>query len=469
MAQETAKNMVESPAEVRVPTSMSVASSSSTSAPRKIIERTDNCCRNYDNFKRSAVPVRFMYFNHDGCWTDFSTEVIDSLKSAFLNCKPLVDLSITGSSYLFDFMRMLQTDFDSGSQRSIAWIDENGKCFFPKKFIGEDFDLKLKLNHHRQAVNPTIEIDIRIAYINNNDGIKRKRKEEPEVSSGDVLKRQRLDTWPDCVRLLIESELAFATVRDYFLNGMKKIDPAVKITAVRQWEHRAPMRHARFLTFEKQIEVTKTALFRDGRSNVVYAWYGAPVKDVKSVLMYGFGLPSKVYGPDSYGIGVYLSPVGFPHLSVKYADVDENGEKHVVLCRVILGNLEQVGAGSSQDCPSGRRFDTGTDDVDNPKFFVVWQCNMSKHIIPEAVVSFKHSVQFLQGKLKGSLDTKKSLEKLISNLRNFLPLAKFQDVETLFKTFRAGKLSRDIFAKQFRLIVGDEVLMSIRREIRGQE
>ena len=78
--------------------------------------------------------------------------------------------------------------------------------------------------------------------------------------------------------------------------------------------------------------------------------------------------------------------------------MDENGEKHLVLCRVILGNLEQVEPGSQQDCPSSIYFDTGADDAVNPQCYVVWPCNMSRHIIPEFVVSFKYSPQYLQGK-----------------------------------------------------------------------
>ena len=83
------------------------------------------------------------------------------------------------------------------------------------------------------------------------------------------------------------------------------------------------------------------------------------------------------------------------------AQPDDNGEKHVLLCRVVLGNLEKIDAGSQQFSPSSTAFDNGVDDTVNPKWFVVWTTNMNTHILPECVVSYKCS-NVLQGELKYS-------------------------------------------------------------------
>lgn len=80
-------------------------------------------------------------------------------------------------------------------------------------------------------------------------------------------------------------------------------------------------------------------------------------------------------------------------------EADENCEKHLVLCRVILGNVEKVDAGSKQSHPSSVNFDAGADDPQNPKCFVVWCSNMNSHILPEFVVSYKLS-DHLQGRYK---------------------------------------------------------------------
>jgi preprotein translocase subunit Sec63 len=68
---------------------------------------------------------------------------------------------------------------------------------------------------------------------------------------------------------------------------------------------------ARQEVFLKQIEITKAAR---GVSNTVYAWYGAPAKEVESILAHGFGGPRKVSAGETYGVGVYLSPFGLPHM-----------------------------------------------------------------------------------------------------------------------------------------------------------
>lgn len=365
------------------------------------------------------------------------------------------------------------TDFESGCRRSIAWIDEKGKCFFPKAFVGDDFDDKLE-----KLANPKIEIEIQI---DNNNSVKRKReetnKEEPEVSSSmkqeqdDVLKRQRLNLpdvgtsrWPNA-RLLTEGEKVFSMVRDVFLSGMRKVDPGATITALHQCMHEGHLEKARYEVFQKQIEITRAAR---NASNTVYAWHGASAKGVETILEDGFGLPSNVSAPEGYGIGVYLSPLGLPHISAKMSQMDGNGEKHVLLCRVILGNVEKVEAGSQQNCPSSMDFDTGADEPNNPKWYVVWSSNMSRHIIPECVVSFKSS-RHVQGQVKGPICMKYSFDKLFSKMRNLLPPTKIQEVVSIYDKFRAGALARHMFVKQLRLIAGDEVLLSIIREIHGPE
>lgn len=70
---------------------------------------------------------------------------------------------------------------------------------------------------------------------------------------------------------------------------------------------------------------------------------------------------------------------------------DENGEKHAILCRVVVGNAEKVEAGSKQWFPTSTKFDTGVDEFKNPRQYTVWGTNMNTHILPQCVVSFKSS------------------------------------------------------------------------------
>lgn len=61
------------------------------------------------------------------------------------------------------------------------------------------------------------------------------------------------------------------------------------------------------------------------------------------------------------------------------------------LCRVIMGNMELLHPGSKQFHPSSPDFDSGVDNLQKPRHFIVWSMNLNTHIYPEFVVSFKVS------------------------------------------------------------------------------
>lgn len=91
------------------------------------------------------------------------------------------------------------------------------------------------------------------------------------------------------------------------------------------------------------------------------------------------------FGLDYFSQGS-ISSVFF---SIDYFDVDENDIRHMVLCRVIMGNMELLRCGSSQFHPSSEEFDSGVDKLPNPNRYVVWNMNMTSHIYPECAISFK--------------------------------------------------------------------------------
>ncbi|GMY28816.1 probable inactive poly [ADP-ribose] polymerase SRO3 [Fagus crenata] len=130
---DVARKMVEM-ITVRVPHSQSPYTLSS-------LQLLSDCCssrfmiQNNSNFKRSDAPARFMFYRN-GSWINFPNEI----------------------------------NFLTENQRSIAWIDENGKCFFPKVFVDEEF-----AKSEENPKNPKIEIEIRIDIDGNSS--KRKRDE----------------------------------------------------------------------------------------------------------------------------------------------------------------------------------------------------------------------------------------------------------------------------------------------------
>ncbi|XP_075667359.1 uncharacterized protein LOC142636953 [Castanea sativa] len=63
--------------------------------------------------------------------------------------------------------------------------------------------------------------------------------------------------------------------------------------------------------------------------------------------------------------------------------------------------MEVVRSGSRQNLPGCEDYDSGVDDLQNPRIYVVWTMNMNTHIYPEFVVSFKISSK-TEGHLIGS-------------------------------------------------------------------
>jgi len=64
-------------------------------------------------------------------------------------------------------------------------------------------------------------------------------------------------------------------------------------------------------------------------------------------------------------------------------------EKHLIICCVLLGNVERVDLECYQTRPSNTGYDTGSDDPKNPKWYVVWANDINKRILPIYVGSCK--------------------------------------------------------------------------------
>ncbi|XP_057469733.1 probable inactive poly [ADP-ribose] polymerase SRO3 isoform X1 [Actinidia eriantha] len=448
----------------------------SPSIPSNRVGCARECCtaqmlvRNYSNFKRSGSPARVMYYE-GGSWSDFSGAVMDSIREAFAAGKAVVEVGIGGGLYLFDLYRMLQVDLGSGNQRSVAWIDVDGKCFFPKIFVdgGGDF-----VNHSGDS---KIEVEVKVGRALNSS---KKKKESEGIESGEcssndkpgLAKRPRINLasprWPNA-KLLKEGKNGYSIVENLFMTGVGIVESGAKITSIYRCFRSDPLNEARYEAFQKQTESTKAAR---GNPKTSFAWYGTSAEEVQSILSHGFGVPSKISGSEAHGVGIYLSPVRSPLASSRLSDVDSNGEKHVILCRVILGKCEKVEAGSLQMYPSSVDFDTGVDDLENPKWYVVWCANMHTHILPECVVSYKSS-DIVPGQRRGSLpviavpsSSTDLFAKLLSKLESTLPSSKIQELQPLFAAYKDGKVAKDAVMKQLRSVVGGDMLVSVIHDVR---
>ncbi|CAA2959920.1 inactive poly [ADP-ribose] polymerase RCD1-like [Olea europaea var. sylvestris] len=451
--------------------------------------------QNYRNFKRSSEPARIMYYDN-GSWVDYPEEVVELLKMGFVGGQPVIEGKIDGYKCLFDFYRMLELELDTGNQRSIAWIDVNGKCFFPMVFVDGNRNNENTLENCDES-GVKVEIEIRISEnsgnlegsnswdLNKCENLNKRKREclestekgKAEGSSSnfnDAKRRQIVGNeihsarWPG-LRVLRADEKGYLIVKNLFLSGMGMLKHSAKITSIHRCVRTSPLDQARHVMFLKQMEITKIAR---GDSNTIFAWYGTSAKGVESILKHGFGMPGKVPGPQGYGDGIYLSPIRSPDNSAMFTETDENGEKHIILCRVILGKCEKIGAGSRQLHPSSVEYDSGVDDLKNPKWYVVWCDNMNTHILPECVVSYipidvsdrENGMSNVNWVSHGSNSL---IVELFSKLKSSLSLPKIQEFQTLCGAYKEGKMGKDIFMTKLRSVVGDDVLRSAFSDIRG--
>jgi hypothetical protein len=153
-------------------------------------------------------------------------------------------------------------------------------------------------------------------------------------------------------------------------------------------------REDRYDLFQKQVEVIKC---QRGNANVRYAWLSCSKHTVDEMMLNGILQVKKPIRCPTYGTGTLLAPANRSNNCVNYSDVDENGIIHMMLCRVIMGNVEIVHHGSKQHRPSNAYFDSGVDDLKNPQHYIVWDMNLNSHVYSEFVVTIK-----LPSKAKGN-------------------------------------------------------------------
>ncbi|GFZ21250.1 hypothetical protein Acr_29g0004120 [Actinidia rufa] len=113
--------------------------------------------------------------------------------------------------------------------------------------------------------------------------------------------------------------------------------------------------------------------------------------------------------------------------NIKYACVsssamDQYGFRHVLLCRVILGNTEPVRPGSEQFQPSSNEFDSGVDNLSSPRRYIIWSPYMNSHIFPDYIVSFTVPVREVsRTRVVRPNSPYMKFVSLLSMLSNFLP------------------------------------------------
>ncbi|KAK1408350.1 hypothetical protein QVD17_40060 [Tagetes erecta] len=357
--------------------------------------RCSSCSRrsvlkNYSNFMKSGLPKRLL-FSQDGQWVDFSLEVVNLVKEGFQSKRAAIEVKSDGCHFMLDILYMIQVDLKTGAHKPIAWIDDAGSCVFPELYSSchsnhEDLSESSKT----PEINLRLEIEInglddnKVEECVGESNVKR-IKAGQEMSKRNhaipVEEKQKNDEYASPVFGAVCGILNVETARNMFIaclgSDLKVDDFEVKKCSSGSME-------AQFELFQKQVEITQKLR---GEANVQYGWFAAAGVAPLGVMFYGPNGPKL----GMYGYGVHLAAVQPANLSTMICDDDEKGLKHMVLCRVILGNTEVVHLGSKQFCPSDQCFDSGVDDLQNPNNYVIWNSNMNTHIFPEFVISFKTS------------------------------------------------------------------------------
>ncbi|GER53169.1 WWE protein-protein interaction domain protein family [Striga asiatica] len=201
-----------------------------------------------------------------------------------------------------------------------------------------------------------------------------------------------------------------------------------------------------------------------GNANLTYAWFGASKNEIDMIIDYGFGLPRSGL---THGRGVYLYSINHPIESVQSALPDENGLRHILLCRVILGKTELISPGSQQNNPSSEEFDSGVDNIETPQKYIVWTSRMNTHILPEFLVSFRALPSNSRGSRPNS--NRMPFPTLINVLTKYLPCDAVELIRIHHSDFRKQKITRSELVRRVRHIAGDKLLIKIMKSCKRKK
>ncbi|XP_059306808.1 inactive poly [ADP-ribose] polymerase RCD1-like isoform X2 [Lycium ferocissimum] len=485
--------------------------------------------RYYLNLRKTGLPQRLMFYQK-GQWTDFPEDIVSMTKQDLLIKKSVIEVAFNGKKYVLDFFHMMLLDLKSGLQQPIAWIDDAGKCFFPEVFAScdelhgcchcEDNDC-MDGDSETEGSNDLemrLEIEINgadVSSLKEASGESDAIVEHVNFCHKPAAKYCNANVGDNCVRM------SGTKAKDYSGEYHQMVEDVVG-SYDSMWEHLEPdavgemflkgfsspasanviglqrisstFMEVRKELFQKQVEITRK---QRGDAPLSYAWLPSSKGMITSIMKYGLANYDPSRTKSRYGIGVHLFPANCTEISAKYSDVDENGVQYMILCRVIMGNMELVCPGSKQFHPSSEDFDNGVDSLENPKCYVVWNMNMTTHIYPEYVVSFKFSpdaegylignksptdvsaVSSCQGPVYQGSDCSQNSLELASKKAARTPKSPWMPFPMLFaaiskkvrqedmnlvssnyELFKGKKINRDEFVRKLRLIVGDTLLRS---------
>ncbi|KAK7318898.1 hypothetical protein RJT34_03605 [Clitoria ternatea] len=261
-----------------------------------------------------------------------------------------------------------------------------------------------------------------------------------------------------------EGNEEYQFIKNGFLNGMGFMGHATNVMALYKNNVAFNLtRQARWDSFK--IFYKAVAIKCGGDANVRYAWYGASLDELIEIVSFGFSGCNKNHDDDDecHGVGISLFSANCSIDSAMSTVADEHGLRHVLLCKVILGKVEAVPAGSKQSQPISKQYDTGVDDVSAPRRHIIWTAFMHSHIHPDYILSFKYNYmkdQQICGPLKPQSQYV-SFPNLVAGVSNHLKPSQMSLLLKSYRIYKEQKTSREQWINKVRLIVGDRLLHSV--------
>ncbi|XP_057418206.1 inactive poly [ADP-ribose] polymerase RCD1-like [Lotus japonicus] len=471
--------------------------------------------RFYLNYKKSARPERMMFYNH-GEWVDYPKDIVDLVKKDFEIKNAAIGIRLNGRDLMLDFLHACQMDLKTGFIQPIAWIDKVGGYFFPEVDVasgeesynfGEQEGMKF---HVEIKMNMVDEFQLRECIGESNALVKDAQVKVRNMMSimdcgyigEEIAKNEELGL--SAYTGYVHGNLVLDSIRDLFCNGMSIIGNN-DFEIVEIYRCSCASMQVQSKLFLTQAEITKEL---HGDANVRYAWLSFSKGELSTMMEHGLGHCELFTTKCTYGVGVHLAAISCPYASARYCDIDGNGVRHLILCRIIMGNMEllcpSIGTSNVQFQPSSSEYDNGVDDIQCPRYYTIWNMNISTYICPAFVVSFKVS-RGVEGYFCGTVDknnvsrdnssgansdshcsgdpvqsassayneiagngvacTQKipkspwmPLHMLIAAINDKVPPNDMSLIKENFELYKAKQISRDDFVKEMRLIVGDTLL-----------
>lgn len=483
----------------------------------------------YKNFKTSGLPVRVLCY-HQGRWRDFPEHVVNLVQQDFQLKRPITNAVFKNQQVLLDFMHMVCIDSAMTTNKPIAWIDVHGKRFFPELCAGL---ITSKPSQHGKsdpsgkseagecagnliltAAAESSSSDSVDAVLHHDKKVNNILEEEQEVHNEAAaenkagpaicLNESATGTIHAAACKQKIGQCVDSAVRKLLLEGVGQPFSEENIIGI----YRTPLvdqqGRARFNLFQKELEVTK---MHRGNANVRYAWLPCSKDAMEEMMMRGvLEVTKPMLGP-MYGIGTHLAPANCAQTCASYSDIDENGIMRMMLCRVIMGNVEVVLPGSKQFQPTNGTFDSGVDDLQKPKHYIIWDANVHRHIYAEYAVLIKApsmTNEYLaredtasnvseirnsgsaESEIKddssetlaspadkqqaprfGRAPTRRPptspwmpLPMLFAAISTKVPCSDMDVIHGHYEEFKRGNISRPEFVRRLRQIVGDKLLVS---------